>query len=199
MKTVKRILSILLSLALGLAFALPAGAAEPVKGGPFAPIITKEPAVTNEPSLSILRMFRVGDTIILETEADLPEGADGELSYAWYDYAYPDFVRGEPLATGQRVELVLTNDMVDTLGSGISFCYLRLVVSNTYVDENSEGQIACETRDIYIEAFPQIPWWGWIIAIPLLPAMLTFGLGGGAFAFLLLPVMAFEWIRNLFR
>ena len=197
MKHAKRILSIALALALGLGLFISAGAA--TKGGTFAPIITKEPVVTSDPSLPLLHMFLVGDTISLEIEADLPDGVDGELSYAWYDYAYPDYVLGEPLAIGQKVELVLTSDMVSASGTGISYCYLRVVVSNTYSDENNEEQVAYETRDIWVEVFPQIPWWGWIVAIPLLPAMLTFGLGGGAFAFLLLPVMAVEWILNLFK
>ena len=190
MKTTKRILSVLLALALGLALGLalvvPAVAVT-AKGGPNAPIITKEPVTFK----LVLTPKFVGDTITLEIEAKLPDGVEGDLSYAWC------LLNGEVIGTGPKLDYVAEFE-------GNNFIYARAI--NTYTDENGEEQIRYTEVDATVTFLPRLEWWEIAslillspILLPLAPAMMTFGLGGGAFAFLLLPVMAIEWLLNLFR
>ena len=73
MKITKRVLAILLALALGLALLAPAAFAEDAK----PPVFTKVMAAG-------LKELRAGETIVLEAGAKLPNGVDAELKYQWY-------------------------------------------------------------------------------------------------------------------
>ena len=76
MKT-KRILAVLITLTLGLALLAPAALASEAVD-PNAPIITRQPSVP--------AIVRIGRTLTLELQAQLPEGAQGELSVVWHGF-----------------------------------------------------------------------------------------------------------------
>ena len=71
MKQTKRILAILLALALGLALMVPAGAADM-----DAPIFTKR--------MPLAIVARAGKSVALEVQARVPSGVTAELKYQWY-------------------------------------------------------------------------------------------------------------------
>jgi len=191
----KRMLSILLALALGLALVIPAFA-EAVEGGPYAPIITKEPDFPD--------IFYIGDILVLDVEAKLPDSVDGELSYAWYDTwtnDWDDFQkRNVPIATGASIEQKIPFDTDSLIG---------VVVTNTYTDEHGEIQTAHTRLVKHFEPEPKSKWWLYVlgalwlpIALLLFPITLFGPLGVAFLAPIVLPVLTFlqasDWVFNLF-
>jgi len=171
MMQTKRILAIVLALALGLAVMVPAFAAEPVYGGPYAPIITMQP--------DVLDRVTVGDTLIVEIEAVLPDGVTGELSYNWQWGMFPILQYPyEPIATGPKLELTVDRDTV------VHAFYVCVAVLNTYIDENSEEQIAYTTAYFPLNTYQieehddEMAWWEWLLIIPLAPFIIPFALIG---------------------
>ena len=137
----KRFLSLALALVLGLAMFIPAFAADAVD--PNAPIITKQPGKN-----AIGFFLKAGEDLELEVTAQLPEGIEGELSYAWYDWN--DYNRGneaKPVAIGEKVTILTSENMVvneESPPKSISvkeFAYC-VVVTNTYVDAGNVEQTA---------------------------------------------------------
>ena len=182
MKKTKRILTVLLTLALGLTLLVPVAAAG--TSDPYAPIITKEPK-------SPMDVY-VGDTITLEIGAKVPDGIDGELSYVW-KYA------GEVLGTEPKLDLVIT----EAMGKN-TFTYIWVYVTNTYTDENGEMQTNTVSRSPSFHAKQPLQWWEIPLAIisaplwiPLLPGMLIFGLGGGIFAIPVALLGGINWLLQL--
>ena len=171
MKQTKRILAIALALALGLAVMVPAVAAAPVQGGPFAPIITMQP--------DVLDRVTIGDTLIVEIEAVLPDGVTGELSYNWQWGMVPilQYPYG-PIATGPKFELIVDWDTV------VHVQHVCVAVINTYIDENNEEQIAYTTANFRLNTYQVeergngIAWWEWLLFIPLAPFIIPFALIG---------------------
>ena len=164
MKQSKRILAILLALALGLALMVPAGAAV---YGDYPPVITKNWNIpwSNHP----------GDIVTLEVEARSPNG--GELSYAWYSPNNTPITIPliPPIATGPKLELLLTEEMVEAKS-----VYITLVIFNTYTDENSDEQSSYLVQSNTFTVSKPTQWWEWILAIPLLPIIIPaiiFGMG----------------------
>jgi len=98
MKTTKRILSIALALALGLALLIPAGAAVRIE--------------ENKTPLSKVTVF-TGDTLKLEIDVKVFDGAtELAVEYVWYDYAYNGVTeQAPPIATGAKLEIPITPKM----------------------------------------------------------------------------------------
>jgi hypothetical protein len=136
MKTTKRVLCILLALALGLCLFAPALAADG-DDPRYAPRITQQP---NE---NYAFYVKAGNDIKLEVKAALPDGVEGTLSYAWYDSA------GKLLATTAKAVIPTSNAMLlqmqdswvrmEELIHGLPF---YVVVTNTYYDEDGVEQTA---------------------------------------------------------
>ena len=102
----KKIAAIVLCAAmLVLPFALHAGA---VGDSAYAPVITMQPKAAKN-------TVQVGKELMLEAEAKLPDGAEGTLSYAWYAYySWAPELDSEltPIATGAKVSIPITQDMI---------------------------------------------------------------------------------------
>ncbi|MEI6578595.1 MAG: hypothetical protein WCN92_03945 [Eubacteriales bacterium] len=99
---------------------------------PYAPLITKQPPETAS--------IPVGGTLTLEAVAELPQGAPGTLSYAWYDYDW--FKEGdirEPVVTGAKLERSITFEQMLTEEGRKSVTYYPVAI-NTYTDENGATQ-----------------------------------------------------------
>jgi hypothetical protein len=148
MKTTKRVLSVLLALALGVALVVSAGAIW-ILNAPYAPIITLLPQMPD--------IINVGDKLILEVEAELPEGVDGELSYAWYKHFDPP-AHNNPISTESKLELTVTSNMLTRIGSSYYFP-LTVVAINTYTNENNEVRFAYACEDWKINVNYEGPWW----------------------------------------
>ena len=73
MKTTKRVLAVLLALALGLGLFAPMAAAEEQR---ITTLFTKR--------MSPFTVLKTGDIVTFAPEAKLPEGVDAELQYQWY-------------------------------------------------------------------------------------------------------------------
>jgi len=131
----KRILSIALALALGLALLIPAMAVEPAD--PYAPIITRQPG-----EFLSFDMFTSGSKLNLMVDAQLPADVTGTLSYVWYEMS-----SDEPVATGQAV--TITADYIDDGGifKVFAFCEYYAIVTNTYIDEDDAEQTASVQSD----------------------------------------------------
>jgi len=126
MKTTRRLFAIALALLLGLALLTPAASAA---DDPNAPVITVQPKETT--------FVKTGDTFTLEAQAALPENcANGELSYAWYDYDWQPGDTAPPVATGAAVNLPAIYDDSDTFPYPVRYYYV--VVTNTF----GEGETA---------------------------------------------------------
>ena len=184
MKTTKRVFSVALALVLALVLFVPALAEE----NDTPPEIDRRPIITREPVFPAI--VRVGQPFVMEIAAELPEGDDGELSFAWYYQVFP--IAG---ANGPRVELV-ASERHRAMEDGRMF---RVVVTNTYIDSDGVVQTASVERRGFIsvhastwwaEAFLTITdwvgfglatllWFGWMI--PLLPFALLFSLVAGLF------------------
>jgi len=174
MKTTKRILSLLLALALGLALLVPAMAADE---DPYAPIITKQFTVPSS--------IRTSDTLVLEIEAELPQGVTGELSYAWYDLSWG--TRQTLIGSGPKLELDMKYAGIVTIGCR---------VTNTYMDGNNEEQAAhtWQSEDINLDFY----WWEiavFVLFLPILPIAM-FGPWGMMFLVpFILPLLPFlAWL-----
>jgi len=128
MKTTKRVLSIALTLLLGFALLAPGVMAE---ANPNAPIVIAAPPE------EIRR--NIGETLVLEVEAKLPEGVQGELSYEW-STTYNPFA--EPIGAGPKLTWTIPED------AG-TYHVFSVKITNTYVDGEGETQTAfvyCSTR-----------------------------------------------------
>jgi len=139
MKRTKRILSLLLALALGLALLIPAAAADDID--PYAPIITKQPARS---------VYRLTDQELkLEIEATLPEGCDS-LSIAWYDYDWQPGDTMPPVATGASVLIPIDPGDVNIMDNwNILFRTINYyaVVTSTYTDSDGQEQTVSVKSD----------------------------------------------------
>ncbi|MCL2508320.1 MAG: hypothetical protein FWF05_04005 [Oscillospiraceae bacterium] len=167
MKAMKRVLCVTLTLVLGLGLLVPASAAD----ADPTPIITVAP---NFPNAAY-----AGDTLILGVEAVLPEGIEGELSYAWYSWPYHIL---EPIATGPELELLITNEMLE--GYSRPTMKITVVVTNTYIDENGKEQTAeARLSSEYFELKLRMAWWEKALAVLIwgVPFLLYMILGLSAF------------------
>jgi len=100
MKTTKRILSIALALALGLALLVPAAA---------SPSVITEVKKIPAP----LAVVFTGDTLQFEIDLKMSsDGIDYDLEYVWYDYNWQPGDSATPIATGPKLELPITIQMV---------------------------------------------------------------------------------------
>ncbi|MCL2106788.1 MAG: hypothetical protein FWH26_07030 [Oscillospiraceae bacterium] len=152
---------------LSAVFMLPAAAAPP---DPYAPIITKAP--------SFPAVVYVGDTIRWEVEAALPDGVEGEMSYAWYNYGSTRGAYGL-IATGPKLELDIINEMRE--GYSRPTMRITIVVTNTYTDEFGEEKTASttiESEEMSLEL--RMAWWEKLFAILFwgVPFVLFILLGG---------------------
>jgi len=119
MKQSKRILAIALALVLGLALFAPGVSAAD------APVITKQPMEKTT--------IQTGQTLRLEVEAKLPDGATGELSVVWHAYDWPYGIDTGPLATGAALAYKIP---VAMLGGNTSRNYhFYAKITGTYVDQ----------------------------------------------------------------
>ena len=144
MITTKRVLSIALALLLGLAVLAPMASAA---GDPNAPIITMQPKAEKT-------TVQVGKELKLEAQAQLPDGAKGTLSYAWY--AYEDWTdpTARPIATGAKITIPVTQKMIgDPSILAIAGNYY-VVVTNTYKNNQGKTQKAySKSDDVFITLF----------------------------------------------
>ena len=145
----KRMLSIALVIVLGLALFIPTMAAETEETNPNAPIITRQPSA---PSLIL-----AGNSLLLEVQAELPEGVEGELSFSWYMTAL--FIYPELVGTDAQVEIpasVFIQYTVDVQlfpRGGFNF---YVVVTNTFADEYGQEQTASVTsNEVRLNAAPR--------------------------------------------
>jgi len=135
MARTKRVLSLLLSLVLGAALFAPAVAADGAALDPYAPVIMKQP----KEEIYQVAAYPRGRNFTLEVEARLPEGVDGVLSYAWYDFDWTPESMAAPVAVGAKLELPIPEKDIE-----LTYC---AVVTNTYVDPE-DG----ETKTAYVKS-----------------------------------------------
>jgi len=138
----KKLVSILLAVLLAAGLFVPAMAAP---GDPNTPIVKW---VHSNQTLSTNRMPR-DSTLELEITAALPEGSEGELSIEW-------FIGETIVGTAPRLDLKIEDWMIEESWSPIARggtalspnINVRLVVTNTYNDENGGEQKATYDREI---------------------------------------------------
>jgi len=191
MKTTKRILAIALALALGLALFAPMASAAV---DPNAPIITKQP--------KLFTIKRAGQDIVLEVEASLPEGSDGVLSYAWYDYDWQEEGKiRPPVATGAKLQIT---------DQDYAWTNYWLVAINTYTDDDGATQTAyTQSMGSIVIDINGTNWWNIIPYVPFLAIVLPFlavtvvisFFTSGIVPFFLLAggIGVFNWFFDLFR
>ena len=96
MKHIKRVLSLLLALALVMGLAVQAGALD------IAPPVLGYPEIKESTSILFIRRMpsyisaRIGETVTLSPEARLPAGKIGTLRYQWYASDGNDYPAKEP-------------------------------------------------------------------------------------------------------
>ena len=141
MTLTKRILCIALTLALGLALFAPGVSAA---DDPNAPVIT-------QPLPTAQVYTRVGLNLRLNVRAQLPEGVEGTLSYAWW---YEESGRDNTWtqiasATDENLVMKMTMDMLFTDQKRVinHERVFRVVVTNTYIDEAGNEQTASATSE----------------------------------------------------
>jgi hypothetical protein len=143
MKTTKRVLGIVLALALTLSLALPAGAVDTPH--PMAPVITKD--LSTEISL-----LKCGEFRTLAVEAVLPNNAEGQLEYQWYmeisaTTAFKETVllEGE---TRPTLTVSLTLDDYKALGAGTLLTHRTywVEITNRYVEDGEEKTAAVTSQ-----------------------------------------------------
>ena len=144
MKTTKRVLSVVLVLMLALGISAPAAAQE-AEVNPMAPVITREP---NWPS-----SVRVGQTIVLDIEAELPPGVEGELSIQWI---LPGYSSNEP-------QIQWRAEWRDLLAH--HQLSMSVFVTNTWVDEHDQERTSSVRLTESLNVRPT--WWQYIILVPL--------------------------------
>jgi len=139
MKATKRILSLLLALALGLALIAPALCVPAFADNDpaYAPIITKQP---KNPLIPLAK-----STIQLDVSANLPDGVDGILSYAWYNCDWQPGVTAEPIGADAKLSFYTDTGSKNKLNSSFTLC---VVVTNTYTDENGDAQTASAKSEL---------------------------------------------------
>lgn len=143
MAQTKRVLSILLALSLGMALLVPAFATD--EPDPNAPVITKQPMTRKI-------VIREGKDIKLEVEARLPDGVEGMLSYAWYDYNWQLGDTTEPVAIGAKTTLRAVPPEDEE--SHFPYC---VVVTNTYRDSGGNEKTASKKSDS-MDVFVMFSW-----------------------------------------
>ncbi len=137
----KRILSIVLTLLLCLALVIPSAAAD---DSTYAPVIIQQPTTKfgNRPPY-----VQAGDSLEIEALATVSSDA-GTLSYAWYDYDWQPGDTAPPIATGARVSIPTTEDMLHknnektgnlSVYATYSYC---VVVTHTWLDDAQVQQTA---------------------------------------------------------
>jgi len=169
MKSTKRILAALMILVLALTLSVPVFA----DSDDGLPEIDRRPIITHEPAPP--SKLRAGETLRVSIEAELPEGDDGQLSYAW-------FFRGEtsPSATRPALEMELTRYHFE------ASVPIRVVVTNTWTDDAGRRQTASVEREMEVALGPGgFGYLGGLVLQTLFAAVLTV---------LCLPLMWFPWI-----
>jgi len=191
MARTKRVLSLLLSLALGAALFAPAVAAEDAALDPHTPVITW---------LSSSKVLFVGNDLVLQVRASVGEG---RLSYAWYDFDWKPESNATPVATGMYMSIPTSKDMVTppatlnvnwkpVLGIAGSYEYC-VVVTNTFYDaDGTEQTVSVKSDLINVEILNKLgdaligPWSflggifgppGWLATILCSPLILLANLG----------------------
>ncbi len=142
MKQTKRLLAILLALAMTLALALPALAAE--EDDLAYPIFTKE--------LPVITVAQTGGSVVLEAEVKLPEGVEAELYYQWYatDWqagtSFAEDVEYYPIEeeTDARLEDSLVLDVVGSYPSPLMSRIYRLEAY--YFTDSMRIYTWCDTK-----------------------------------------------------
>jgi len=112
----KRIISIVLVLLLGMMLFVPATASS------TAPVITRHPVGGGT--------YTVDNTIVLDVQARLPAGSDGEMTVEW-------FHGNRRVATGRVGRIRVTQNMIPT-GSLSNTIRITAVVTHTYI---ADGQV----------------------------------------------------------
>jgi len=135
MKTTKRVLGIVLALAIALTLAVPAAAADTPH--PMAPIITQNLSTEGRP-------LKCGNQRTLAVEAVLPDGAEGQLEYQWYMQFSNIPARDEIVLlegeTGPALTVSLTLDDYKALGAD-TFLTDRtywVEITNRYLEDGEE-------------------------------------------------------------
>ena len=177
----KRIISVLIGVCLAAGLFVPVMAAD--EPDPNMPIITW---VHSNPYDSYNNTIAKDKTLLLEIKAELPEGSEGELSIEW-------FVDNTLVATGPRLEAQV-NSIRDNSGSSFN---VRLVVTNSYTDEDSSKKTETVTDNIRV--YVEMPWWtgiaDWLLAFGLffgIPSMYAILISP-----ILIPMRIFQWIGDL--
>jgi hypothetical protein len=148
-----KLVSVLLAVLMAAALFVPAMAAQ--EADPNLPIVKWVQA--NQTS-AINRIARNG-TLALEVAATLPEGSQGKLSYAWY-------IGDKVVGTGPRLELKIESWMIEETwfsqgGSDAGTVWfpkitVRVVVTNTYMDDNGDERTASDTSGTTISVKPKL-------------------------------------------
>jgi hypothetical protein len=141
MKTKKlfRILSVLLTLALGSALLVPASA---IPNPDYVPTITQQPPER----LCVVQ----GDEIKLEIKAEAPKESDGSpLRYQWTQYEYIDWGPGGFVAIEGARESTLTLPTPVMYLNDADSLYLRCEVTATLKD-GSEAVVTSETCWVFL-------------------------------------------------
>jgi len=139
MKTTKRVLAVLLALALGLAlFAPMAMAADPVITG-----VTPQNPVA-----------RTGKSITLTVEAQPPQGAETPLAYQWYQWVDDDWqaIAG---ATTKNLAVTATLEEFITGYSGMTLDNMLFGLSKQYqvIVSCGEGQASQDASAVFFPGF----------------------------------------------
>ena len=149
----KRILSIALALVLALGLFVPAMAVE-AEVNPNAPIITRQPVA---PSIMLS-----GNNLVLEIQAALPEGADGDISVAWYMATIAIELdsgwQSELVGTGIRIEIPASAFVSYFISSDIPMgnFVVYAVVTNTFLDEDEQTQTASiKSNEVSVTVMPR--------------------------------------------
>jgi len=136
MKQTKRILAIVLALALGLAVFATGVAAE----DPYAPIITMQPKAEKT-------VVQAGKELKLEVQAMPPVGAEGILTYEWYESS----AAGDRLvATSANAIIPISKAMLDNWSEKYNYYFslnYYVVVTNTWRDDAEQEQTASISSD----------------------------------------------------
>ena len=133
----KKALSVLLALLLLLGLSIPVLAAE--TADPNAPIITRQPQ-------SVSYVIRLIDgipwayaaNVVLSIEAELPDGVEGVLSYAWY-HIHPD--------TGAHILQSPNGPIFEWKASSIDNGAYYVVVTTTWWDDLAVAHTASAQSD----------------------------------------------------
>ena len=196
MKMTKRILCIVLTFTMGLALLIPTAATTPTD--PNAPIITKQPKTSQI-------VIRDGKDVKLEVEACLPDGVEGTLSYAWYDYDWQPGDTTTPVATGAKTtvravcpfEKAMNEQRWDIIiGVGgldlpaVPYC---VVVTNTYTEGGVEKTAYTKSENMDVTIYPGVALMFKLSLIPFKPVYDMVGFPGVVLG---VAMSMFYWITS---